>query len=156
MRYYINIGSNLGNREANLHAAVSAVEAAFGVCKVSSVVKSAPWGYESPNDFLNVGVAFDSDALPAAVLVRLQSIEQAMGASRHRDDNGAYIDRLVDIDIVAVDEMVIDTATLKVPHPHLPERDFFLKPMCQLAPQWRHPQLGETPREMMEALLVKS
>ncbi len=64
----------------------------------------------------------------------------------------AYRDRTIDIDIVAVDELQIDTDTLKVPHPHLAERRFFLEPMAELAPEWRHPATGLTCAEMLEKL----
>ena len=68
------------------------------------------------------------------------------------DEHGAYVDRLVDIDIMAIGDLVIDTPALQVPHPHLAERDFFLRPMMQLAPNWCHPITGLTAAEMLQAL----
>ena len=140
MIYYLNIGSNMGDRRDNLYRAVVAIAAITGECAVSSIVESEPWGFESDNRFMNLGVSFDSD------------IERSLGSASHRDADGGYIDRLVDIDIVAIDDLVIDTPTLQVPHPHLPERDFFLIPMQQLAPDWRHPVTGLTATEMLENL----
>ena len=150
MNYYLNIGSNIGDRRDNLYRAVVALAAQTLECAVSSIVESEPWGFESENRFMNLGVSFNSDIEPQEMLDRIHDIERSLGSASHRDADGGYIDRLVDIDIVAIDDLVIDTPTLQVPHPHLPERDFFLIPMQQLAPDWRHPVTGLTATEMLE------
>ena len=152
MIYYLNIGSNMGDRRDNLYRAVVAIAAITGECAVSSIVESEPWGFESDNRFMNLGVSFDSDIEPQEMLDRIHDIERSLGSASHRDADGGYIDRLVDIDIVAIDDLVIDTPTLQVPHPHLPDRDFFLLPMTQLAPDWRHPITHLTPAQMLENL----
>ena len=152
MEYYLNIGSNMGDRRDNLYRAVVALVAGMDNCAVSSIVESEPWGFESENRFMNLGMRLSSDLEPQAMLDRIHEIEHYLGRASHRDEHGGYIDRLVDIDIVAIDDMVINTATLQVPHPHLPERDFFLKPMIQLAPDWRHPVTGLTASQMLEAI----
>ena len=155
MDYYLNIGSNMGDRRDNLYRAVVAVAAGHGGCAVSSIVESEPWGFESDNRFMNVGVWLVSNLEPAAMLDQIHEIERRLGSASHRDSSGGYVDRLVDIDIVAIDDMVIDTPTLQVPHPHLPERDFFLKPMIELAPDWCHPVTGLTASEMLGKLSSK-
>ena len=155
MEYYLNIGSNMGDRRDNLYRAVVALAAGTGGCAVSSIVESEPWGFESEHGFLNLGVSLISSMEPQQMLDRIHEIERRLGSSSHRDSQGNYIDRLVDIDIMAVDDMVIDTPTLQVPHPHLPDRDFFLLPMKQLAPEWRHPVNGLTASEMLNALPIK-
>ncbi len=152
MDYYLNVGSNMGDRRDNLYRAVVALVAASGGCAVSSIVESEPWGFESVHGFMNLGVALSSDLPPQQMLDRLHEIERCLGSASHRDAQGHYIDRLVDIDIVAIDDMIIDTPTLQVPHPHLAERDFFLRPMLQLAPRWQHPVTGLTPAQMLSAL----
>jgi 2-amino-4-hydroxy-6-hydroxymethyldihydropteridine diphosphokinase len=152
MNFYLNIGSNIGDRRDNLYRAVVALAAGTGGCAVSSIVESEPWGFESDNRFMNLGVSLCSDMEPEQMLDRIHEIERRLGSASHRDEQGGYIDRLVDIDIVAIDDMVIDTPTLQVPHPHLPERDFFLRPMMQLAPDWRHPVTGLTAAQMLEKL----
>lgn len=152
MDYYLNIGSNTGNRRDNLYRAVAFLVAGTSGGAVSSIVESEPWGFESDNRFLNLGVKLSSDIEPQQMLERIHDIERRLGSAAHRDADGGYIDRLVDIDIVAIDDMVIDTPTLQVPHPHLPDRDFFLKPMLQLAPDWRHPVTGLTAAQMLEEL----
>lgn len=142
----------MGDRRDNLYRAVVALVAGMDNCAVSSIVESEPWGFESENRFMNLGMRLSSDLEPQAMLDRIHEIEHYLGSVSHRDEHGGYIDRLVDIDIVAIDDMVINTATLQVPHPHLPERDFFLKPMIQLAPDWRHPVTGLTASQMLEAI----
>ena len=133
MRYYLNIGTNLGDRHDNLRRAIQALTGGTGDCMVSPVVESEPWGFASDNRFLNVGLALDSDLEPLAMLERIHGIERQLGSASHRDAHGGYVDRLVDIDIMAIDDaeghpVTIDLPTLQVPHPHLHDRDFFLKP----------------------------
>lgn len=132
MVYYINIGSNLGNRLMNLTRAVSAIEKQFGWFELSHHVESDAWGYESKNKFLNVGMAFISELEPTDVLHILQDIEKSINPASHRNSDGSYKDRMIDIDIMAADDIVINTPELTLPHPHLNDRPFFLEPFKEL------------------------
>ena len=137
MNYYLNIGTNLGDREAHLRKAIATLSAGTGGCRVSSVVESEPWGFESKHRFLNVGVAISTGESPQAVLQWIHDIERRLGSAGHRNAAGGYIDRLVDIDIMTItddegNEMTVNEAWLQVPHPHLNERDFFMIPLQQL------------------------
>jgi len=132
MVYYINIGSNLGNRLMNITRAVSAIEKRFGWFELSHHVESEPWGFDSKNKFLNIGMAFISDLAPLDVLHILQDVESSISPSPHRDAYGAYADRMIDIDIMAVDGVEMNTPELTLPHPHLSERTFFLEPYHEL------------------------
>ena len=152
MDYYLNIGSNMGDRRDNLYRAVVALAAGTSGCAISHIVESEPWGYDSDNRFMNLGLKLSSNIDPYDMLERIHDIERRLGSASHRDDEGRYIDRLVDIDIMAIDDMVIDSPTLQVPHPHLPERDFFLRPMMELAPEWCHPLTGLTAGEMLNKI----
>lgn len=149
---FLNIGSNLGDRRRNLSRAVAALEKEFGYFELSHTVESAPWGFDSPNPFLNVGMMVNSDLSPIEVLHRIQGVEKSLSPEPHRNPDGSYADRLVDIDIVAVDEEVIDSEELTVPHPHLADRRFFLEPLQELAPFWRHPVFNKTASEMLAVL----
>lgn len=136
-RYYLNIGTNIGNREVNLQNAIKALSEGAQRIVVSKVVKSEPWGFKSPNAFLNVGVALSSTREPIDMLTHIHGIERALGSASHRDANGAYIDRLIDIDIMAIHDseghsLSISTPALTVPHPHLHDRPFFLVPYEEL------------------------
>ena len=154
MKYYLNIGSNIGDRRDNLYRAVVALAAGTSGCAVSRIVESEPWGFESDNRFMNVGVRLSSNMEPHDMLENIHDIERRLGSASHRDSEGHYIDRLVDIDIMAIDDLVIDTPELQVPHAHLHERDFFLRPMMELAPDWRHPVTGLTASEMLDAIVT--
>ena len=152
MDYYLNIGSNIGDRRDNLYRAVVALTAGTSGSVTSHVVESEPWGFDSDNRFMNIGLWLASDLEPHQMLDRIHDIEHRLGSAAHRDAQGGYIDRLVDIDIVAIDDKVIDSPTLQVPHPHLAERDFFLRPMMELAPNWQHPITGLTAAQMLSDL----
>lgn len=152
MDYYLNIGSNIGDRRDNIYRAVVAMEAGTAGSVTSGIIESEPWGFESDNHFLNLGMWFSSDLEPHAMLKRIHDVERNLGSASHRDADGNYVDRLVDIDIMAIDDLVIDTETLQVPHPRLQLRDFFLRPMMELAPEWRHPLTGLTAAQMLKDL----
>ena len=153
MRYYINIGTNLGDLGANVARAVAEIRARLGVAvRESAPVYSEAWGYESEHGYMNVGAAFDTEECPVAVLRELRGIEVAMGSASHRNADGSYADRIVDIDVIAIDELEIDTPELTVPHPRMEQRDFVLAPLAELAPEWRHPVIGVTARELLERL----
>lgn len=152
MHYFVNIGSNLGNTLLNLSRAVRRIEERYGYFEISHTVESEPYGFDSTNMFKNVGLMFITDESPQEVLSTLQEIERSISPALHRDAEGGYIDRVIDIDIVAIDELEIDEPGLRIPHPGLSERRFFLEPMQELAPGWRHPADGRTPSEMLLAL----
>lgn len=154
MTYYLNIGSNLEDRDGNLWAADLRISLDMGlVVKRSAIVETPAWGFESDNSFLNMGVAVETMLEPLEALDLIHDIERELNHGQgHRDARGHYIDRLVDIDIMAIDNLVIDLPRLQVPHRHMPHREFFLKPMAELAPQWQHPLLHLTARQMLEQL----
>lgn len=134
--------------------AIAALSAGTGGCMVSDVVESDPWGYCSPNRFLNVGVGVESPLSPESMLVWLHQIESALGSKGHRNTDGTYADRLVDIDVMAVDGQAVSLPMLRIPHPHLAERDFFLRPLAQLAPHWHDPLTGLTAAQMLDSLIL--
>lgn len=156
MHYFLNIGSNLGNPKLNLSRALRAIEEKFGYFETSTMMESKPWGFVSPHTFANMAVMVISDKSPHEVLDDIHDIEQRFNTSSHRDEHGNYRDRILDIDIMAADDAVIDTDGLTIPHRHLPERDFFLTPLAELAPTWRHPKTGLTCAEMLGRLPQKN
>lgn len=136
---YVNIGSNLGSRKENIDKAINAIKEKFGEIKVSSPVESEPWGFDSTELFLNIGVSFRSRLEPREILRLLLEIEKRISPASHRKADGTYADRIIDIDIMAIDERVIKEEGLEVPHPRLREREFFMKPLLELAPGWKFP-----------------
>lgn len=162
---HINIGSNSGCRHALIERAAAAVASATeGHVRRSSVIETAPWGFVSPNAFLNLGLMVEVD-LPAetdmqafalTLLRRLRDIERGIDPSPHRDASGGYIDRAIDIDLIAVGELVMVTSELTLPHPRMHERDFVLRPLAELDPHWRHPLLGLTASELLSKIETTS
>lgn len=153
---HINIGSNIGDRLALLGEAVAAVESELGVkSQVSSVVESEPWGFDSSNMFLNIGVNIEvGDLDPLVLLHRLQAAQRTVDDSSHRKADGTYADRRIDIDLIAVGSAVVETAELTLPHPRMCQRYFVLRPMMELLPDWRHPVSGQTALDMLEDLVT--
>lgn len=147
---HINIGSNLGDRHATLLRAVALLEQRLGAeLKRSETVESLPLGFDSPNAFMNIGVAFDSVLTPLQTLDIIESVQREIDPAPHRDAEGGYIDRIVDIDLIACDGIVVHSPRLTLPHPRMHMRPFVLIPMTELEPQWRHPLLGLTPHQLL-------
>lgn len=150
---YLNIGSNKGDRHSNIERAVALVfqHPLFDKARLrrSPPVYSAPAGYASDAEFLNVGIALDfmDDVLPGTpheLLDALQSIEKTVAPdSPHRNPDGTYRDRVVDIDIIAIDGVTLSDSRLTLPHPRAAARDFVMKPMSFLAPGW-HPEAPQS------------
>lgn len=132
MIYYINIGSNLGDRYLNIGKAVEAIEHRFGRLVISNMVESEPWGFDSTNLFVNVGIAFEAEEDPEDVLRMLQAIEREISPASHRNPDGSYADRIIDIDIMEAEGVEMHTPILELPHPRLAERPFFLEPLLEL------------------------
>lgn len=139
MTAHINIGSNLGDSRAIIEAAVNEVAAlsTSGECRRSSIVESEPWGYDSPNRFLNIGVDIDSDLEPLQLLHRLREIEERVAArftptNDHRNPDGTYRDRALDIDIIIYGDVRLATPELTLPHPRAHLRPFVLAPLREL------------------------
>jgi 2-amino-4-hydroxy-6-hydroxymethyldihydropteridine diphosphokinase len=128
---YLALGSNLGNREENLHRAVNELSLNTGcVLAVSSFIETKPVGFSSENYFLNAVLLIDTALSPVALLENTQQIEWEMG--RLKKSDGTYFDRLIDIDILLYDNLLIDLPQLKIPHPLMTERDFVLKHFWKL------------------------
>lgn len=133
----MNIGSNLGDRHALIKEAIDRLHNALAPCTVdvADPVESEPWGYESDNKFLNVGIKITilRDIAPSAIFAVTQLVEQAVGeGAPHRNDDGSYRDRPIDIDIIAIDRLTLNTPELTIPHPRAHLRPFVLIPLAQL------------------------
>ena len=153
MKAHINIGSNIGDRMANISRAVALIrDLSLVPPRVSKVFESEPWGYDSVNMFYNVGVEIDTDLSPTLLLPALKSIEKNIDASSHRDENGNYKDRAIDIDLIYMGDFVISIDSLQIPHPMMEKRGFVLTPIAELDPTWHHPVTGKTAIQMLSEL----
>ncbi|MCI9607565.1 MAG: 2-amino-4-hydroxy-6-hydroxymethyldihydropteridine diphosphokinase [Muribaculaceae bacterium] len=147
---YINIGSNIGDRRAAIARAVTAIKEQLDpLAVVSPEVHSEPWGYSSPHPYINVGVALRTTLEPVALLDKLLAIQDSISVASHRTADGDYADRIIDIDLIAVDSIVLSTTRLTLPHPRMHLRDFVLIPMAFLAPEWIHPVFNKSAPELL-------
>ena len=134
---YISLGTNLGDLEKNLNEALEKISNIenLTVLKKSKFHRTKAWGVTEQPDFLNAVVMLDTDILPQDLLIILQDIEKNMGKIVIQK----WGPRIIDIDILFCDDMIIETETLVIPHPYLHLRGFVLKPMVEIAPDFVHP-----------------
>lgn len=144
-RVFIALGSNIGDRAANLNAAIKAMEPEVHPRECSPVYETPPWGYLDQPKFLNQVIEAETDLSPASLLDYLKKIEVEVG----RRETFRYGPRLIDLDIIFYDGEVIDSPPLIIPHPRLEERSFVLMPLADLAPDYRHPILGDSVKDML-------
>lgn len=153
----VALGANLGDRAATLEQAVALIEAEVGPITARSAWLATP-AMIHPDDpaqsypeFLNGAVLVQTSLAPDAILARLHSIEAWLGRDRSTE-TARWRPRLIDLDLIAVDDMVHDDASLHLPHPEMHKRDFVLTPFCEVWPDWRHPLLHRTAAELLAAL----
>ena len=126
------MGSNIGNRKRNMREAVEYMEGLIGtVTRQSSLYETEPWGFESPNLFINMCVCVETPLAPRQLLEATQEIERRMGRVV-KSVNHEYQDRIIDIDILLYDDITIEESDLKIPHPLMLERDFVMKPLKEI------------------------
>jgi 2-amino-4-hydroxy-6-hydroxymethyldihydropteridine diphosphokinase len=137
----------MGNRAANLELVHSLISRNVGiVSKESSVYEAEPWGVVDQKNYYNQVLCVKTALEPAALLHKCQVMEQKMGRVRMLK----WEPRIIDIDILFFNDLVIEEEALTIPHPLLQERNFVLKPLCEIAANWRHPVLNKTVQELLE------
>ncbi len=104
---------------------------------LSSLYETEPWGFSSPNKFLNAVICVETDKKPELCLALVKGIEREMGRVYFCEDG--YEDRIIDIDILLYDDLILRTETLTIPHPRMMERDFVLQPLAEIAPDLKLP-----------------
>ena len=145
---YLALGSNMGNRLANLKAAISNLTPQMAVKDKSSVYETPPWGFTEQAQFLNQVVMVKTYLKPQALLDHLKRLETALG----RVPNFQNGPRLIDIDILFYDDLVLDSPPLVIPHPRLHERAFVLVPLAEIAPDLVHPVLRKPIHELLDGV----
>ena len=139
---YLGLGSNLGDREANIRKAISLIGKKVGlVLRQSSLIETEPWGFESSNKFLTAVILVETPLTPRQLLKVTQSIERQLGrrkkspASRLPSPSSSpvsYSDRPIDIDILLYDDLTVNEPDLKIPHPLMQQRDFVMIPLQEI------------------------
>ena len=145
VRVYLGLGSNQDRPLEQLARAVRELEKVVAIDTVSSVYLTEPVGFSDQPDFMNVVVSGTTVCSPEALLDEAQRVEEHMG--RVRTFRNAP--RVIDVDVLAFGEIVAESPRLTLPHPGVATRGFVLHPLAEIAPGWRHPVTGETPRELL-------
>ncbi len=150
---FIALGSNLGDREASIEAARTAMNAHPRITTVrcSRLIETEPVGPAGQGPYLNGVTEISTDLPPRELLDALLAIERALGRTR-ADADERWGPRTIDLDILLYADRVLDEPGLSIPHPRMHERRFVLEPLAQIAPHTRHPVLGATALEMLSAL----
>ena len=149
---YVALGSNLGDKEANLRKALELLEErGVEVVKTSSFICTEPYGVTDQPQFLNGVCEVHTSLEPLELLHTLLDIEQEMGRVRLRH----WGERNIDLDLLLYEDVVMDTPQLKLPHPDMQNRDFVLLPLAEIAPELVHPTLQKTISELVICLSAK-
>lgn len=147
---FIGLGSNLGDRKGNLRAAISHLENSgfVTIAAISPFYDTVAQGYEDQPDFLNCVVKVQTSLEPEELLKILKGIEKKMG----RERTERWGPRTIDLDILFYDTLVVRNNGLRIPHPEVHKRWFVLKPMSDIEPNYEHPVLKKTIRQLLEEL----
>lgn len=145
----LSLGSNIGDRQSKLETAIQQLkELPCVLKKKSAVYETAAWGNTDQPSFYNQVIEIETELEPGTLMENILVIEQTMGRIRSRK----WEPRIIDIDILFINDASIDTAVLQVPHPHLHERRFVLEPLFEILPSKIHPVLKKTVLEMLNEL----
>lgn len=149
-RCYLLFGSNQGDKLQLLEQACTYINNRCGMLvERSSLYNSEPWGFEAEEWFLNVLLVVETELDPDTLMDRLMDIERELGRIRHPEIEG-YTSRTVDLDILYYGDQIVRTAKVTAPHPRLPERRFALMPLCELVPDFLHPESGLSQQQLLE------
>jgi 2-amino-4-hydroxy-6-hydroxymethyldihydropteridine diphosphokinase len=145
---FLGFGTNLGDRKKNLTQAVNTLnnQPDLAVLRTSGIYETAPWGLTDQPDFLNMVAEIATSISPGELLERIKKLEQDMG----REDGPRFGPRLIDVDILLLEDQVVDEPDLQIPHISLHQRAFVLVPLVELAPDLVHPLLGVTIADLAE------
>lgn len=144
---YLLLGSNLGDSRAMLTKAAKHIENRIGaIIKTSSLYRTKAWGIENQPDFLNQVLEVDTLLDPELLLQCISDIERLLGRIRYQK----WQSRIIDIDILYYGHEIVELPHLTIPHPENQNRNFVLAPMAEIAPDFIHPKLGISQKQLLE------
>ena len=148
-KYHVSIGSNIGDRLENIQSSLDLIHSRIAsLTGISCIYESESIGFDG-DDFYNICASFFSNISPHIVMQQLLEIEKTLG--RNRSDETKYISRIIDIDILLIEDLVIDSEELKVPHPEMCNRRFVMEPLIEIDPNLIHPVSKVSLKEIYEA-----
>lgn len=129
---YLSLGSNLGDRRQYIQQAIDMIDDLVGaVYRVSNMLETEPWGFETEHRFLNCCLLVHTMLSPRRCLEATKEIERQLGRTQ-KSEGGVYHDRTIDIDMLMYDDLTLDEPDLVLPHPHMQERDFVMIPLSEI------------------------
>lgn len=148
-RVFLSLGSNLGNRKNHLKRAIEKLkDSNIKIIRESNIIETEPYGYKEQAKFLNLALEVETDLEPKDLIELILEIEGKLGRKREKK----WGPRVIDIDIIFYDSLIINEPNLKIPHPDMQNRLFVLKPMQEIAQDFVHPVLKKTITELLEEL----
>ena len=149
---YLGLGSNQGNKLENIKKTVALIQERVGdLVALSGFYETQPYGYESSEVYINAAIGVETKLSPEELLLVTQNIEREVGRKEKTVD-GEYHDRIIDIDILLYDDLVVQTANLTIPHSLMHKRLFVLQPLSEIAPDIIHPVLRKKIKELYKEL----
>ncbi len=150
---YIGICSNLGNREENCQKAIALlIEKNIKITKRSSLYETEPWGVKEQPGFINMALEIETNLEPGILLKTIKEIENSMG----RLEGMRWGPRIIDLDILLYDDLILKTHDLEIPHPGIKDREFVLKPLSEIAPDKIHPIFKKSIKTLLIEILESS
>lgn len=145
----ILLGANIGDKEAMFKLVKKHLTENVGDCiRESAIYSSKPWGFEAQDDFINQLLVVETEFSAVDTLLRCQAIEKKCRRERH--EGAGYESRVIDIDLLYFNNDIIDSEQLTIPHPLLHKRRFALEPLCEIIPEYVHPILLKTNRQLLD------
>jgi len=152
---YLCLGSNLGQREEYFFKVMQEIEERIGpILARSAFYETEAWGYESKNKFLNACIAVRTELSPVDCLLHLKESENRLG--RLKSPGNGYSDRVIDVDILFYDDLIMNDQELVIPHPRMHERSFVLIPLSEIAPDFIHPVLKKSIKTLLGEINLQS
>lgn len=146
---FLSLGSNIGDKKKNLSRAIRYINVGIGhIIDLSGIYETEAWGFKTDETFLNMVIEIITDLHPEQVLDQCLQIEKQLG--RVRNESEEYSSRIIDIDVLFYGDQIVSTPHLSLPHPLLHIRRFVLEPLCEIAPDFVHPELGDTIKSLLE------
>ena len=144
MKYLLGLGSNLGDRRDNLNKAIDLIKEISDIEKISSIEETVPWGNKEQGNYLNCVLLINSQLSPFELLRKLQNIEKRL----KRERKIHWGPRTIDIDILWAEDLILNKNNLIIPHPFLHKREFVLREINEIAPDFIHPVLKKKFKEI--------